>query len=96
MEPGIDPSKVSFFMPDHNGPCRFGQYNKFQRILFDRLGYTGAEIISPSNDNSYEDISGGHGTQFRFQAWRGFVAVDILRKFKQEHKPYELIPGNTR
>ncbi len=95
MEPGIDPTKVSFFMPDHNGPCRFGQYNKFQRILFDRLGYTKAEIISPSNDTSYEDISGGHGTQFRYQAWRGFVAVDILRKFKQEHKPYELIPGNT-
>ena len=95
MEPGIDPTKVSFFMPDHNGPCRFGQYNKFQRILFDRLGFDKAEIISPSNDNSYEDISGGHGTKFRFQAWRGFVAVDILRKFKQEHKPYELVPGNT-
>jgi predicted CoA-substrate-specific enzyme activase len=95
MEPGIDPTKVSFFMPDHNGPCRFGQYNKFQRILFDRLGFDKAEIISPSNDNSYEDISGGHGTKFRFNAWRGFIAVDILRKFKQEHKPYELIPGNT-
>jgi predicted nucleotide-binding protein (sugar kinase/HSP70/actin superfamily) len=39
MEPGIDPSKVSFFMPDHNGPCRFGQYNKFQSILFRRLGF---------------------------------------------------------
>ncbi|MEX0987034.1 MAG: acyl-CoA dehydratase activase [Bacteroidales bacterium] len=95
MEPGIDPSKVSFFMPDHNGPCRFGQYNKFQRVLFDRLGFTKAEIISPSNDNSYEDISGGHGTKFRYNCWKGFVAVDILRKFKQEHKPYELIHGNT-
>jgi predicted nucleotide-binding protein (sugar kinase/HSP70/actin superfamily) len=94
-EPGVDPSKVSFFMPDHNGPCRFGQYNKFQRILFDRLGFDKAEIISPSNDNSYEDISGGHGAKFRFEGWKGFLAVDILRKFKQEHKPYELIPGNT-
>ncbi|RPI43281.1 MAG: CoA activase, partial [Bacteroidetes bacterium] len=32
MEPGVDPAKVSFFMPDHNGPCRFGQYNRFQRV----------------------------------------------------------------
>ncbi|MCF8225492.1 MAG: acyl-CoA dehydratase activase [Bacteroidales bacterium] len=95
MEPGVDPSKTSFFMPDHHGPCRFGQYNKFQRVLFDRLDYKKAEIISPSNDNSYEDISGGHGTRFRYNCWKGFVAVDILRKFKQEHKPYELIPGNT-
>ena len=82
-------------MPDHNGPCRFGQYNKFQRVLFDRLGFNKAEIISPSNDNSYEDISAGHGTKFRYNSWRGFVAVDLLRKFKQEHSPYELIPGNT-
>ena len=95
MEPGVDPSKVSFFMPDHNGPCRFGQCNKFQRVLFDRLGFREAQIISPSNDNSYEDISGGHGTKFRYNCWRGFVAVDLLRKFKQEHTPYELIPGNT-
>jgi len=95
MEPGVDPTKVSFFMPDHNGPCRFGQYNKFQRVLFDRLGFTEAEIISPSNDNSYEDISGGHGTKFRYNSWKGFVAVDLLRKFKQEHTPYELIPGST-
>ncbi len=95
MEPGTDPTKVSFFMPDHNGPCRFGQYNKFQRVLFDRLGFDKAEIISPSNDNSFADISAGHGTKFRYNSWRGFVAVDIIRKFKQEHRPYELIPGLT-
>ena len=95
MEPDTDPAQTSFFMPDHNGPCRFGQYNKFQRVVFDRLGFKEAEIISPSNDNSYEDISAGNGTKFRYNCWKGFVAVDILRKFKQEHKPYELIPGHT-
>ncbi|HER09454.1 MAG TPA: CoA activase [Bacteroides sp.] len=95
MEPGVDPAKVSFFMPDHNGPCRFGQYNRFQRVLFDRLGFDKTEIIAPSNDSSYEDISAGHGTKFRLNAWKGFLAVDILRKLKQERRPYELIPGNT-
>lgn len=95
MEPGVDPAKVSFFMPDHNGPCRFGQYNRFQRVLFDRLGYKKTEIIAPSNDSSYEDISGGHGSKFRLNAWKGFVAMDMIRKMKQERKPYELMPGNT-
>ncbi len=94
-EPGVDPKKVSFFMPDHNGPCRFGQYNKFQRIVFDKLGFHDAEIVSPSNDNAYEDISGGKGTKFRFLAWKGFVAVDLLRKLKQERRPYELVKGET-
>ncbi len=95
MDPETDPAKVSFFMPDHNGPCRFGQYNRFQRVLFDRLGYDKTEIVAPSNDDSYESISGGHGSEFRLNCWKGFVAFDIIRKLKQERKPYELIPGNT-
>jgi predicted CoA-substrate-specific enzyme activase len=95
MEADTDPAKVSFFMPDHNGPCRFGQYNRFQRVLFDRLGYDKTEIIAPSNDDSYESISGGHGSKFRLNAWKGFVAMDMLRKMKQERKPYEVVPGNT-
>jgi predicted CoA-substrate-specific enzyme activase len=95
LEPGSDPKKLSFFMPDHNGPCRFGQYNRFQRIVFDKLGYKDVKIISPSNDNAYADISGGKGTKFRFTAWKGFVATDLLRKMKQERQPYEINPGDV-
>jgi predicted nucleotide-binding protein (sugar kinase/HSP70/actin superfamily) len=94
QEPGTDPSKISFFMPDHNGPCRFGQYNRLQRVLFNRIGYEDVKIISPSNDTSYEDMGGESGSKFRFRAWKGFVAVDILRKLKQERKPYEAVEGS--
>ncbi|MBN1416578.1 MAG: hypothetical protein JW973_15860 [Bacteroidales bacterium] len=95
MEPGVDPSKISFFMPDHNGPCRFGQYNHFQRVIFDRLGYHNVEIITPSNDSSYQGLSGGHGVKFRLNAWKGFVAVDYLRKLLQENRPYEIYRGDS-
>jgi len=94
-EPGADPSKMSFFMPDHNGPCRFGQYNQFQRILFDRLGYTKAELITPSNDTSYEDVAGEHGQKFRINAWKGFVVADYLRKIFRETRPYEINKGDS-
>lgn len=94
-EPGIDPKKVSFFMPDHNGPCRFGEYNKLQRQIFDKLGYYDVEILAPSNEDAYADISRGNATKFRFTAWKGFVAVDMLRKMQQERRPYELTPGHT-
>ena len=96
LEPGADPKKMAFFMPDHNGPCRFGEYNKLHRILFDRLGFTDVEIITPSNDNSYAELVPGKTGKFRLNAWKGIVAVDILKKFLQERKPYELIPGMTR
>jgi predicted nucleotide-binding protein (sugar kinase/HSP70/actin superfamily) len=95
MEPGIDPKRASFFMPDHNGPCRFGQYNKFQRIIFDRLGFKDAEIISPGNDGAYKDISDGQGTKQRYHTWKGFVAIDLLRKLQQERRPYEAVKGET-
>jgi predicted CoA-substrate-specific enzyme activase len=94
-EPGIDPKKMSFFMPDHAGPCRFGQYNKLQRILFDRLGYSDVEITSPTNEDSYAGLSGGKGVRFRLAVLRGIYAVDLLRKFRQETKPYEKISGDV-
>ncbi len=95
FEPGADPSKMSFFMPDHNGPCRFGQYNHFQRTLFDRLGFGEAAIMTPSNDTSYADLAGEKSQQFRINAWKGFVAFDFLRKLYREIKPYEISKGDT-
>jgi predicted CoA-substrate-specific enzyme activase len=95
QEPGADPSKISFFMPDHNGPCRFGQYNQFHRILFDRLGYEKAELITPSNDTSYEDIAGEHGQKFRINAWKGFIVSDYIRKIYRETRPYEINKGDS-
>jgi predicted nucleotide-binding protein (sugar kinase/HSP70/actin superfamily) len=96
-EPGIDPARVSFFMPDHNGPCRFGQYNGLQRIILDRLGYHEAQIVHPSNEDSYASLlSGVRGVRFRLAAWRGVVAVDILRKLLQERRPYESRTGATQ
>ncbi len=93
-EPGADPSKMSFFMPDHNGPCRFGQYNQFHRLLFDRLGFHDAELITPSNDTSYEDVAGEHSQKFRINAWKAFLVADYLNKIHRETRPYELNKGD--
>ncbi|HKK41430.1 MAG TPA: acyl-CoA dehydratase activase, partial [Bacteroidales bacterium] len=93
MEPGADPAGMSFFMPDHNGPCRFGQYNQFHRILFDRLGFSEAELVTPSNETSYKDIAGNHSGKFRLNAWKGFVAADYLQRIRRETRPYESARG---
>jgi predicted nucleotide-binding protein (sugar kinase/HSP70/actin superfamily) len=95
LEPGADPSKMSFFMPDHTGPCRFGQYNQFHRILFDRLGFEKAELITPSNETSYEDVAGKDSQKFRISAWKGFVAADFLHRIHRETRPYELNKGDS-
>ena len=94
-DPGTDPGKVSFFMPDHNGPCRFGQYNQFHRILFDKLGYQDAELITPSNDTSYEDLAGKYGQKFRINAWKGIIVSEYIRKLQCDIRPYEINKGET-
>ena len=94
-EPGVDPAKTAFFMPSHSGPCRFGQYQKLQRIILEHLGFREVEIISPNNRNSYADFSRGQGVKFRLLAWKGLVAAEIMGKLRQERKPYEAVPGET-
>ncbi len=95
LEPGLDASRVSFFMPDHNGPCRFGEYNKLQKQIFERVGFPEAEIISPSNDTSYAEMPIRNRVKFRYLTWKGFVAIDLLRKMLQEKRPYERVKGRT-
>ncbi|MDZ7739509.1 MAG: acyl-CoA dehydratase activase [Bacteroidales bacterium] len=95
MQPGCDPSRASFFMPDHNGPCRFGDYNKLQRQIFDKLGFHEASLVTPGNDNAYAELTKDHAGKFRRIAWLGANGVDVLRKYKQEIRPYEINKGDT-
>ncbi len=95
MEPGIDPAKTAFFMPDHNGPCRFGGYNKLQQMIFDRQGLGDATIVHPSNEDNYSSIAPGNPVKWRLVAWRGMVAIDLIRKLQQQRRPYEINTGQT-
>jgi predicted CoA-substrate-specific enzyme activase len=95
FEKGFDPAHSSFFMPDHNGPCRFGQYNRLQRTIFDRLGFGEVELISPGNDNAYADLSGGRVVKFWVPVWKGTVGIDMLRKLLQKKRPYERVKGES-
>jgi len=95
MEPGINPKESAFFMPDHNGPCRFGGYNKLQSIIFERLGYEGVMMVHPSNEDNYSSIAPGSPVTWRTVAWKGMVGIDLLRKMQQQIRPYELHAGET-
>ncbi|MFW6356608.1 MAG: acyl-CoA dehydratase activase [Spirochaetota bacterium] len=95
FEPEFDPAATSFFMPNHSGPCRFGQYNKLLDVILRRLGFEDINIVAPSNEDSYAGFSNGRPLRFRLAVIRGIVAVDLLRKFLQERRPYEAISGDV-
>jgi len=91
---GFKPDHSVFFMPGADGPCRFGQYCQYHRIVLDDLGYKNVPIYSPNSNTSYTDF-GMDSTAFRRYAWKGMVYVDCLIKALLKTRPYELNPGQS-
>jgi predicted nucleotide-binding protein (sugar kinase/HSP70/actin superfamily) len=93
-KPDLDKSKVAFFMPKANGPCRFGQYHNLHRMILDDFGYSDIPIVSPDSEDSYSSIPNLDGN-FRKLAWKGMVAADLLIKLARQTRPYEKNKGET-
>ncbi len=87
--PGFRPEASAFFMPSGAGPCRFGQYNVFHRMILDDLGYHTIPIFSPNQDANFYRELGIMGKDFSSHAWKGVIAYDLLNKCFHETRPYE-------
>lgn len=92
---GFDPEKTAFFMPSGNGPCRFGQYNRYQRTVLDEVGLPGVPIYAPDQDGTFYKELGMVNGNFSRLAWWGIVAADLLEKRLRETRPYEKNPGES-
>ena len=93
--PDFDPEKTAFFMPSGTGPCRFGQYNVFNRLVLDELGYGDVPVYSPNQDSKFYKELGMVGNDFIRLAWQGILAVEFLIKSLHEKRPYEINKGET-
>jgi len=94
--PGFEPSRSAFFMPSAMGPCRFGQYSKFHRMVLDDLGYRDVQIVEldQSTTEGFHGDIGSLGARFRKLAWNGVVMVDLLQKLCRQVRPYEKSRGD--
>ncbi|MGQ9687965.1 MAG: acyl-CoA dehydratase activase [Desulfobaccales bacterium] len=93
--PDFVPERSAFFMPSGDGPCRFGQYHRYHRLVLDELGYPEVPVFAPDqSETMYEEI-GMVGEDFDRIAWRGIVAIDLLEKKLLETRPYERQPGSA-
>lgn len=93
--PDFRPERAAFFMPSGTGPCRFGQYNVFHRIVLDELGYGDVPVYAPNQDSKFYKELGMVGDDFIRLAWQGILAVEILIKALHEKRPYEINKGET-
>ncbi len=95
LSPDFDPKRAVFFMPSGTGPCRFGQYNVFHRLVLDELGLQDVPIFSPVQDKNFYKELDIVGKDFVKKAWTGIVAIGLLEKALHETRPYEKNKGQT-
>lgn len=97
LQGAFNPDDYIYFMPEAGGPCRFGMYNKYQRIVLDSLpGLKNLKIGSLTSDNAYSPagmIEKERTTDFRKTAYFAVVVADILDRLLWRIRPYEIEPG---
>ena len=95
QHPEFDPDRSAFFMASGGGPCRFGQYNRFHRLILDEMGFPQVPLFTPNQDEGLYQELGTIGKGFSRIAWQGIVSIDLLQKRLREIRPYEKNQGES-
>ncbi len=90
----IPPREMAIFMPTSDGPCRFGQYGTFMKLVFKEMGYDEVLLVSPTCADGYSGV-GEHADELIRTAWRALVASDLLQKLLLRVRPYETGKGEA-
>lgn len=96
-EGDFNPEDYVYFMPEAAGPCRFGMYNKYQRIVLDsfpELRKVRIESITTRDGYSLDGIIEKERVRdLRKVAYLAIVISDILDRLLWRIRPYEKAPG---
>ncbi len=91
----FDPSRAAFFMAQSNGPCRFGQYHKFHRMVLDDLGLEEVPMVVLDQTEEFSSHVETFGADFYRACWELSLIVDFMQKMVREIRPYEVNDGET-
>jgi len=95
----FDPRKYIYFMPESDGPCRFGMYNKYQRIVLDSFPeLEELKITSLTTTDGYAVdgiVEPKKATDFRKTAYLALVVGDVLDRLLWRVRPYERQEGGA-
>jgi len=93
------PQDYIYFMPEAGGPCRFGMYNKYQRIVLDSFpDLKMVKIGSLTTTDGYSldgIIDKARSQDLRKISYLAVVVADILERLLWRIRPYEKQPGSA-
>ncbi len=92
--PGADPKKLAFFMPLAPGPCRFGQYAPYLKMVLAEQGFADAMVVSPSSSDGYNGFT-DTANELITTAWLGIVLADLSTRLLLKTRPYETRAGDS-
>ena len=93
----FDARNYAYFLPEATGPCRFGMYNKFQRLVLDRFEeFREMPIASITTADSYSAeglVPAAAATRFRLMIFMTMLVADALDRILWRARPYESRTG---
>ena len=97
MGDAFNPEDYVYFMPEADGPCRFGMYNKYQRIVLDsfpRLNRLKIGSLTTEDGYSLEGIiESDLAGDLRKSSYFSVVVADVMDRLLWRIRPYEKSPG---
>lgn len=95
----FNPDDYMYFMPEADGPCRFGMYNKYQRIVldsFDKLDRVKICALTTKDGYSLSGlIENERVADLRKACYFSVLVADILDRLHWRIRPYEKVPAST-
>ena len=99
LGPAFDARRYAYFLPGAAGPCRFGMYNRLQRLVLDRFAeFREVPIAAITTADSYGAgglVPARDATAFRLMAFMAVIAADALDRILWRARPYERAPGGV-
>lgn len=99
LREAFDPKKYVYFLPESDGPCRFGMYNKYQRIVLDSFPeLRGLRISSLTTRDGYSldgILEKGMALDFKKAGYFSLVVADVMDRLVWRIRPYEKERGMT-
>jgi predicted nucleotide-binding protein (sugar kinase/HSP70/actin superfamily) len=95
----FDPEDYLYFLPEAEGPCRFGMYNKYQRLVLDSIPeFAPVRIGSVSTEDGYSldgVIEQERVGDLRKSIYFSVIVADVLDRLLWRVRPYEKEPGTA-
>jgi predicted nucleotide-binding protein (sugar kinase/HSP70/actin superfamily) len=97
LEDAFNPEDYVYFLPTSEGPCRYGMYNRYQRMVLDSLpGLDRLKITSLSTADGYSlagSLDEDKVLDFQKAGYFSLVVADVMERLLWRVRPYQKEAG---